>query len=578
MSSLHDELWVNPQRPTLSVPFDATVRTSGTRPTATFGQVTYVASNNTLWDARVSRFLAPQTSRPNTGDRTTPNRVDLATGLQSGGPQGFGALTLKRTTVVASLSQYRSFLGADHELKVGAQIENGEHVTWTAFQSGVVSYTDNAGVPIQGIFRQPSTTGGEFVASGLYAMDAVRFGDRFTLNLGLRFDNDRAISPDLPARDAQGHETGAIVSGPGPLYTWNVFSPRLGLTMKLTSDGKTMLRTSYGRFHQGVLTGELAPIHPGLTPTTTAAFDPATRQYSRIISVVDPTINVRLDPDTKSPYTDQIGVSIDRELPAQVALTMSYVRKDGRNFIGWTDVAGVYRAETRMLPDGRAFPVFALTNGTAARRFLLTNPSDYFFRYNGMLVGFEKRWSDGWQALASYTLSRTEGLEPSSAASVGTGQFSSTFGGNAFGRDPNTLTNAAGVLPNDRTHIVRLMGSVAIPRTGLVFATNLQYYSGLPWAATTQILLPQGLTRVLLESPGTRRLSSQTLLGVRLSRTVDLAGKGRVELLLDVLNALNSTAEERLADDNVFSQNFGRPSVFVDPRRAMLGVRLTFPM
>jgi hypothetical protein len=121
------------------------------------------------------------------------------------------------------------------------------------------------------------------------------------------------------------------------------------------------------------------------------------------------------------------------------------------------------------------------------------------------------------------------------------------------------------------------MGSVAVPRTGLVVAANLQYCTGVPWAATTQISLPQGLQRVLLETPGTRRLSSQTLLDMRVSREFHLAGFGSVQLFLDVLNTLNSTAEERLADDNLFSQNFARPSVYVDPRRAMLGVRFTFP-
>lgn len=34
---------------------------------------------------------------------------------------------------------------------------------------------------------------------------------------------------------------------------------------------------------------------------------------------------------------------------------------------------------------------------------------------------------------------------------------------------------------------------------------------------------------------------------------------------LDVLNALNDTAEEGLARDNLFSPNFGQPTVFVDP-------------
>ena len=60
------------------------------------------------------------------------------------------------------------------------------------------------------------------------------------------------------------------------------------------------------------------------------------------------------------------------------------------------------------------------------------------------------------------------------------------------------------------------------------------------------------------------------------SRAIELARKTRVELLLDVFNTFNKTAEEQLADDNLFSQNFGRPSVFVDPRRAMLGVRFSF--
>jgi hypothetical protein len=41
-----------------------------------------------------------------------------------------------------------------------------------------------------------------------------------------------------------------------------------------------------------------------------------------------------------------------------------------------------------------------------------------------------------------------------------------------------------------------------------------------------------------------------------------------------VLNALNDTAEEGLATDNLFSPNFGQGTVFVDPRRAMISVRL----
>jgi hypothetical protein len=576
MSSFHDEFWTVPQRPTLVQPFPTTIVQSGTRPTGTFGQLTDTLTTHTLLDVRVSRFAAPSVSDPATGDRTTPNHLDLATGVQSGGPQGFGASRLERDTMAASLGEYRSLFGADNEMKFGAQVERGENSGWTAFQGGVVSYTDNAGQPVQAAFRQPSTSGGEFITTGLYAMDTVRFGGRFTASLGLRFDHDRAISPDLPAHDAQGNETGATITGLGTLYAWNVFSPRLGLTAKLSEDGRTILRTTFGRFHQGILTGEPSAVHPGLTPITTDAFDPATGQYSRLISVVNPTVNLRLDPNTRSPQTDQLGIGVERELARRLSVSASYVHKRGSDFVGWTDTGGAYDAGTRSLQNGLMIPVRQLTNGTAARRFLLTNPSNYFLRYNGLVLTAQKRWSDSWQALASYTLSRSEGLEPSSGSSPGQGQFSSTFGGNAFGRDPNTLTNATGLLSDDRTHVFRVMGSLPIPGTGFVFASNFQYLTGLPWAASAQVSLPQGLTRILLETPGTRRLSSQALMDLRLSRTIALAPKTRLELLLDVFNTFNSTAEERLADDNLLSQNFAKPSVFVDPRRAMLGVRFSF--
>ena len=49
---------------------------------------------------------------------------------------------------------------------------------------------------------------------------------------------------------------------------------------------------------------------------------------------------------------------------------------------------------------------------------------------------------------------------------------------------------------------------------------------------------------------------------------------GRVELLLDVLNLLDDTAEEALVSDILAATTYGRPRSFVDPRRAMIGVRL----
>ena len=61
---------------------------------------------------------------------------------------------------------------------------------------------------------------------------------------------------------------------------------------------------------------------------------------------------------------------------------------------------------------------------------------------------------------------------------------------------------------------------------------------------------------------------------MRLSKTILTHESARVELLVDVLNVLNDKAEEELATDNLFSSTFGRPTVFVNPRRAMFGVKV----
>ena len=121
--------------------------------------------------------------------------------------------------------------------------------------------------------------------------------------------------------------------------------------------------------------------------------------------------------------------------------------------------------------------------------------------------------------------------------------------------------------------MLRVMGSVDVPWIGLVVAGNAQYFSGKPWAATALISpLPQGDQRVLIEPRGSRRLSAQTIVDLRVSKSFSI-GTTRIDLLADVLNALNDTAEERLASDNAFSSNFGQPNAFIDPRRVMLGVR-----
>ena len=571
--SFHDEVWLNPVRATVAMPFEATTRNHGSVPAVTFGNLTHTLSANTFWDVRAGRFVYSEYAPPSSGSWLAPSRRDTLTGVTTGAPPTAFDLKIIRTTAKAMLTHYRPGASTDHEWKLGLQVERGEHRVSLVTPTGI-RFIDNGGRPFQSVSRAPSRTGGLFLSMAAFATDTITIGDRLTLNLGVRFDHSRAISQELPAIDLQGRETDGIAAGSGTLYTWNIVSPRLGVTAKLTADGRTMLRASYGRFSAGMLTGEFEAIHRGQMPTTTRQYDPATADYTTLVSVIG-NANFRLDAATRAPRTDEYSVGVDREIGRQLAVAAAYVRKTGANFIGWTDVGGQYREGTRTLSDGRVIPVFTLLNAPSDRRFLLTNPADYQLTYNGLVLAAEKRRSRGWQAFGSYTWSRAYGLLPSSGTTAAGPQVSSVGPplGVPFGRDPNDLTNARGRLANDRPQMLRIMGSVDVPRTGLMVAANFQHFSGKPWAATTQIQLVED-RRILLEPRGTRRLPSQSLLDLRLFRTVAIPRIARIDLLLDVLNLLNDTAPEDLVTDNLFSPNFGMPSVFVDPRRVMLGVRL----
>ena len=575
MQSFHKERWVNPTPPTAATPFVTTQRLHASVPNMTFAHLTHVASNRTVWEARAGRFLLRQDADPSSGNRTTPHRIDDITGIASGNAALISTLHLDRATAKVLVHRYQpGWLGTDHEFKAGMQIERGKHRLLQALPGGV-RYTDRNGDPFQAIYRSPSIGGGVFITPAIFAADTFSIKDRITVDAGLRFDYSRAIIPDLPVVDGEGRETGDRIKGVGTIYTQNVLSPRLGFTARLDRRGRTALRASYGRFSQGVLTGELDPLSPGATATTTREYDAATGTYARLISVVDPGINVAIDPRTRSPHTDEFSLALDRDIRTGMRASAAYIRKRGTDFIGWVDTRGQYQEQVRTLADGTILPVLALTNATSDRRFLLTNQENLFVDYHALVLALDKRLSNGWQASASYTLSRAHGRQATSNGNAEEPQFSTIAraGYLTYGQDPNDLTNATGRLANDRPHVFRATSVVRLWK-GFRLAANLQHFTGKPWAATSQERLPQGSRRILLEPRGTRRLSSQSLLDVRVSKSLPVFGIGTADLILDVLNALNDAAEEALVSDNRFAATFGAPRLFIDPRRAMLGVRL----
>jgi hypothetical protein len=65
-------------------------------------------------------------------------------------------------------------------------------------------------------------------------------------------------------------------------------------------------------------------------------FDPPTGGYTTFVSVVDPKINLLVDPHTRSPRTDEYSIGVDRELGSRLSVSVAYIHKAGTDYIGWT--------------------------------------------------------------------------------------------------------------------------------------------------------------------------------------------------------------------------------------------------
>ena len=96
--------------------------------------------------------------------------------------------------------------------------------------------------------------------------------------------------------------TGATVAGLGDMFTWTKIAPRVGLNMRLTADGRTVLRATVGRYYRPIFLNDITAVHPGIAPVTLGKYDPATRTYNTI-SVTDSKLNISVDPNVDPPYT-----------------------------------------------------------------------------------------------------------------------------------------------------------------------------------------------------------------------------------------------------------------------------------
>jgi hypothetical protein len=540
---------------------------------------------NTVLDARYSGFYGDVDLGPADPQypRTATRFYNLDTGKITGGHYYFYILDVTKTTVNGKLSHFADdFLGGSHDFKFGVQFGH-------AASGGVyglndfVFYTGTGGDRYgYGYEYQPFSYGGNTRSLGLFADDSLQVGDRLTLNLGVRFDTSKAYSPEQPGIDENLNETGVIYPSQDH-FTWSTLSPRFGFNAKLTEDGKTVFKGHWGRYHRTITTGDFSNVvGPSIPPIYFGTnFNFAADEFDSLELLRDPSENLSLDTNMKSPYTDQFILSLDRELSTDLGMSLIYVNKRGRDFAAWRDLAGVYTEvpyvdSAGAEATGQTITVFKLVSDVADRSFLMTNSEQMKTDVNAFTALVTKRMSSNWQLTSSLTYLKSEGrlsLSGSDAVSQRSGlQF------NSFGQNPNDFVNTEGLLNGDRPWTFKTQLVYQLPLDFLV-GLNYQYSDGVPRIRRVAIQSVTGIPTRILTSPRGEvgRYPSQNLVDLRIQKDFVLDQRGtRIGFFADALNLLNDDANEGVRSSVATSGVYKLPTTFIFPRRFIVGAKFTF--
>lgn len=582
MGAYHNDHWRLPSTITATTPYDASTMGRGHNPTPT-ATWNYLLDNRTTLEVRYGGFYNWSSTQGLLRDLATPGVFDQGTGVSSVNARAysFSSFAPRLTSISAKMTR---LIAAAHDFRAGIQIQDGGAMSESVWPGGR-QITLNNGEPLFIDVRDPSFSGGNMRSYAVYADDGWSAADRLKINLGVRFDLNSGWIQEMPQLDASRKEIGRV-PGIDDIVAWKSVSPRLGLNLRLTDSGGSVLRTSFGRYYQGVTTNIYSALSPAQAVTRRLGWNAATQQYDILQRVTDPRGAYRVDPNLKQPYTDQYTIGVDHELFANLAVAASYIHKRSTNFVGRINGGATWAPATVVDPiKGNTLSVFNRTSPAADTRIVLTNPGpdscaycseDYRQSYNGVLMTLTKRLSNRWQAIASLTLSKVEGLHAGSSS----GQSSAA---GSFGESPNDLINAFGVLGLDRNVMWKMQGSYILPYD-VVFSTNWIWEAGRPYARKLSVTRfangatpAQGSFTIFLEPrDGSLRLDPQNYINLRAEKRFALGASRRFTAMVDVFNSMNADTPLTLITENVASANFAKPDTRFAPRRAMIGLRYEF--
>jgi len=433
-----------------------------------------------------------------------------------------------------------------------------------------------------------------------------------TINAGLRWDRQKSVNK---ASEIQSNPLipdllpGISYAGGGTGINWNDISPRLGFTYSLDEEFKTILRTSFARYHGQLQTYQTTMDNP-LGSSAYLQYPWADNGDGQValgeidfdtlknFGGLDPNnpgaigeTPDKIDPNYSADADYEFVVGVDREVMDDLGLGVAFNwRKSGN--IEWYPFIGVttadYEQGTPVTTDGRTSIPYVLRDGVLDRTDvtggqILENHDDYRMIYKGLELTLNKRLSNRWMSRVSFSWGDWREYFDSPAAiqnpTLNRDLYSGDNDGGVGIDGGKVLRRSAGSGNGYFTTAswqLNISGLYQLPADFDVSA-NLYSRQGYPqpWYHNLDLGVLDGTEEVLaVDEVDDVRLDRIMNLDLRLARNFRF-GRRSATVAFELFNALNgNTNLNRYI--NMSSGSFGRLEEIMAPRIARLVARISF--
>jgi outer membrane receptor protein involved in Fe transport len=451
--------------------------------------------------------------------------------------------------------------GGTHQWKMGfdfshipfeGDLTNSPLGQWTMPKDAVYNVNDPSTYPTQYMNLLPTYANIPVSVYAAYLQDDWQATPGLTFNLGLRYDLQRgSFNEDIPAllasiEDKLGRggsfpiDVSVVQQPKQGRGDFNNFGPRIGMAWDPAQNGVMNVHAAYGMFYDNMRTlqnfNELTwPQAQQIIINRPSYPDPLNGQSrSSFVSTAPPNITV-MSNDQVNPYAHQFNAGVTRRIARDIAVTADFTvvnRYSDRDTIDPNLPDPVTRA--------KLYPQFARVN------FWVSTANN---TYRALLLKVDKRMSNRYQFLASYTLSAAKDTAATNLLADRYGFFSIERYGAA-----------------DRRHRLVVSGIVQLPADTQLsaigdFRSNLRFNPTASFGDLNNDGYTGDLPAGVMPGSGCRDLNLDAVNAARTARgltpvtQVDCPGFANVDLRLSKSFRIGSQRAEVIAQlFNVFNR------------------------